>query len=193
MPRSRRRRVIGACDRCSRRRCGRRGAPITRRATVTLVVPFPPGGGVDAMARVVAAKLSEAMQAAIRRRQPGRRRRHDRHPRGRAGRARRLHATARTHRHHLDQSRVSTPMPATIRARTSRRSGLWPRCRWRCSRIRRSRRNRSPSSSPWPRKIPANSISALRRSAPAATCAPNCSNPRPASTLRSFHTKARLR
>jgi tripartite-type tricarboxylate transporter receptor subunit TctC len=28
---------------------------------VTLVVPYPPGGGVDAMARVVAAKLSEAM------------------------------------------------------------------------------------------------------------------------------------
>ena len=31
--------------------------------TVTLVVPYPPGGGVDAMARVVAAKLSEAMHA----------------------------------------------------------------------------------------------------------------------------------
>jgi len=30
---------------------------------VTLVVPYPPGGGVDAMARVVDAKLSEAMHA----------------------------------------------------------------------------------------------------------------------------------
>jgi tripartite-type tricarboxylate transporter receptor subunit TctC len=30
---------------------------------VTLVVPYPPGGGVDAMARVVAAKLSESMHA----------------------------------------------------------------------------------------------------------------------------------
>jgi tripartite-type tricarboxylate transporter receptor subunit TctC len=29
--------------------------------TVTLVVPYPPGGGVDAMARVVATKLSDAM------------------------------------------------------------------------------------------------------------------------------------
>ena len=31
--------------------------------TVTLVVPYPPGGGVDAMARVVAAKLSAALRA----------------------------------------------------------------------------------------------------------------------------------
>jgi len=30
--------------------------------TVTLVVPYPPGGGVDAMARVVAAKLSDALK-----------------------------------------------------------------------------------------------------------------------------------
>ncbi len=30
--------------------------------TVTLVVPFPPGGGVDAMARVVAQKLTEAFK-----------------------------------------------------------------------------------------------------------------------------------
>jgi tripartite-type tricarboxylate transporter receptor subunit TctC len=37
-------------------------APDYPARTVTLVVPFPPGGGVDAMARVVAAKLSEAMR-----------------------------------------------------------------------------------------------------------------------------------
>lgn len=30
--------------------------------TVTLVVPYPPGGGVDAMARVVAAKMSDALR-----------------------------------------------------------------------------------------------------------------------------------
>jgi tripartite-type tricarboxylate transporter receptor subunit TctC len=30
--------------------------------SVTLVVPYPPGGGVDAMARVVAAKLSDALR-----------------------------------------------------------------------------------------------------------------------------------
>ena len=33
--------------------------------TVTLVVPYPPGGGVDAMARVVAAKLSDALKQQV--------------------------------------------------------------------------------------------------------------------------------
>ncbi|HSP49437.1 MAG TPA: tripartite tricarboxylate transporter substrate binding protein [Pseudolabrys sp.] len=32
---------------------------------ITLVVPYPPGGGVDAMARVVAAKLSDAFQQQV--------------------------------------------------------------------------------------------------------------------------------
>ncbi len=33
--------------------------------TITLVVPYPPGGGVDAMARVVAAKLSEVFKQQV--------------------------------------------------------------------------------------------------------------------------------
>jgi len=33
--------------------------------TITLIVPYPPGGGVDAMARVVAAKLSEALKQQV--------------------------------------------------------------------------------------------------------------------------------
>ena len=37
-------------------------APDYPTRNVTLVVPYPPGGGVDAMARVVAAKLSDALQ-----------------------------------------------------------------------------------------------------------------------------------
>jgi tripartite-type tricarboxylate transporter receptor subunit TctC len=32
---------------------------------VTLVVPYPPGGGVDAMARVVAQKLSDAFRQQV--------------------------------------------------------------------------------------------------------------------------------
>ncbi len=32
---------------------------------ITLIVPYPPGGGVDAMARVVAAKLSEALKQQV--------------------------------------------------------------------------------------------------------------------------------
>src|SRR5215813_9257268 len=40
---------------------GAAGAADYPARTVTLVVPYPPGGGVDAMARVVAAKLSDAL------------------------------------------------------------------------------------------------------------------------------------
>ena len=33
--------------------------------TITLIVPYPPGGGVDAMARVVADKLTEALKQQV--------------------------------------------------------------------------------------------------------------------------------
>src|ERR1044071_3660213 len=42
--------------------CGASIAADYPTRTVTLVVPYPPGGGVDAMARVVAAKLSDALK-----------------------------------------------------------------------------------------------------------------------------------
>jgi len=44
--------------------CGAPAADYPNRV-VTLVVPYPPGGGVDAMARVVAAKLSDAFQQQV--------------------------------------------------------------------------------------------------------------------------------
>src|SRR6202142_1089663 len=44
--------------------CGSRPADYPNRV-VTLVVPYPPGGGVDAMARVVAAKLSDAFKQQV--------------------------------------------------------------------------------------------------------------------------------
>ena len=44
--------------------CGAGAADYPNRV-VTLVVPYPPGGGVDAMARVVAAKLSEAFKQQV--------------------------------------------------------------------------------------------------------------------------------
>ena len=44
--------------------CGAHAADYPSR-TVTLVVPYPPGGGVDAMARVVAAKLSDAFKQQV--------------------------------------------------------------------------------------------------------------------------------
>ena len=42
--------------------CGASVAADYPARTVTLVVPYPPGGGVDAMARVVAGKLSDALK-----------------------------------------------------------------------------------------------------------------------------------
>ena len=44
--------------------CGASAADYPTRP-ITLVVPYPPGGGVDAMARVVAAKLSEAFKQQV--------------------------------------------------------------------------------------------------------------------------------
>ncbi len=44
--------------------CGASAADYPNRV-VTLVVPYPPGGGVDAMARVVAAKLSDAFKQQV--------------------------------------------------------------------------------------------------------------------------------
>jgi tripartite-type tricarboxylate transporter receptor subunit TctC len=44
--------------------CGA-GAADYPNLVVTLVVPYPPGGGVDAMARVVAAKLSDAFKQQV--------------------------------------------------------------------------------------------------------------------------------
>jgi len=44
--------------------CGAAAADYPDRV-VTLVVPYPPGGGVDAMARVVAAKLSDAFKQQV--------------------------------------------------------------------------------------------------------------------------------
>src|SRR5262249_36770180 len=57
---------------------------------ITLIVPYPPGGGADAMGRMVAQKLSPALgQQVIIENRPGRR---YRYARRRQVRARRLHA-----------------------------------------------------------------------------------------------------
>src|SRR6516165_2134209 len=100
--------------------CGHALAQDYPTRTVTLVVPYPPGGGVDAMARVVAEKLAGALgqQVVVDNRAGGSglvgtrafiKSPPDGYTPGTLNRSRSI--------------RASTPMPASIRARTSRRSG----------------------------------------------------------------------
>src|SRR5882724_5769587 len=70
--------------------------------TVTLVVPYPPGGGVDVLARGRGKTLRCARPSGDRR-QSRRRLWPRRHARGDPQRAGRLHAVPRPHRLDLDQ------------------------------------------------------------------------------------------
>ena len=54
---------------------------------VRIVVPFPPGGTTDVVARIIGQRLTETMGAALRDRKPRRGRRHDRRRCGGQGRA----------------------------------------------------------------------------------------------------------
>ena len=111
---------------------------------ITLVVPYPAGGGVDAMARVVAQKLSDAFRQTV-----------NVDNRGGGGGTIGTRAVARAapdgytlllgHTGTCRSTPASMPSSAWTRARTLRRSVWWPRCRWRCSPIPRFQRRRSPN------------------------------------------------
>ena len=90
--------------RVRRRRPRRRTYP---SRTVTVVVPFPAGGSVDGVARILVQKLNETLGQQLHRGEPRRRRRrHGRRQRRRQGGARRLHAAV----HGLDPRHQAVPV-----------------------------------------------------------------------------------
>ena len=159
--------------------------------TVTLVVPYPPGGGVDVLARVVAERLSSVIgqQVIVDNRVGGS---------GLVG----TRATIRSAPDgytlffgHTGSISINPVPLRQCRLRSAqglhRRSACSPRCRSRCSRIPRSRPRPSARWSRSPRRRAASSTSAPRRSAPAAISPPSCSSRSPASRRPSCPTRAR--
>jgi tripartite-type tricarboxylate transporter receptor subunit TctC len=159
---------------------------------VTLVVPYPPGGGVDAMARVVAAKLSDALhQQFIVDNRAG--------AGGTIGT--RAVAQAAPDGYTLLLGHTGT---ISINPTLYTHAGYDPRKNFAPIGLVAS----MPVALLAHPSFPAKSIgefiamakkdpgklnlgtSAPRRSAPAAICAPSCSSPKPASTLPSFPTRA---
>ena len=92
---------------------------------VKIVVPFPAGGGTDALTRFLARGLEAASRPAVHRREPRRRGHHARRHRGRSLGARRLHHHARHGLRPSRRARASTSASPTTRPRTFRRSCCW--------------------------------------------------------------------
>ena len=150
---------------------------------IKVIVPFPPGGPTDGMARIISDRLGAVLGQSIVIENRGggaggsvgakavasRRSRRLHHPDD----ARRLadHRPRRAPEHRLRSAQgVHAGRPAHRHATSS------SAC------IRTCRSKRFPSSSPTPRPIRARSATARRASAPARTCSPNCSSSKPAST-----------
>lgn len=79
------------------------GALFAQKAPITMVVPFPPGGGGDILARTVSLLFSEALdEKVVILNRPGAGRQH-RHGPSREGPSRRRHDRLRHERHHVRQ------------------------------------------------------------------------------------------
>ena len=114
-----------------------RKTPI-RHGRSTSIVPYPPGGAVDIVARTLGDALGEALESVGRHREPAGRRRHRCRAGFGAGAAGRLHADPRRLRA-TRCCRISTTSCPTTRSRIlrrSRRSARRPTCFW-CAPIRR--------------------------------------------------------
>ena len=156
---------------CPARGLGGAGAADYPTRPITLVVPYPPGGGVDAMARVVAKKLSDAFKQQV-----------VVENRGGGGGTIGTRAVARAA---PDGYTLLLGHTGTISINPSLyvNLGMDPRKDFAPIGLVASMpvallanpvvpgQDRSPTSSRSPRRSRASSISAPRRSAPAATCA----------------------
>ena len=104
---------------------------------VRMLIPYPPGGGLDLPGRAVGQKFARIHRAADGRRQPRRRGRPDRERARREERARRLHAAPREQRPDLDRAGALRRSCRTTRSWTSSRSRTSSIRRWCSSSTRR--------------------------------------------------------